>query len=155
MVKFCQQAHPIECLDVDKDFALEMFRNNVHKTKQIPDIAAHNGDKVTLFKAGHHVDISRGPMVANTDHLGRITVCNVFKLDTDITGGPIYRFQGVALPKSIILNHFAYGIIEDRGKILVIHYFIFLFIFLLFFINSLIVIFLFRTGRGFQELIVQ
>ncbi|CAH0550448.1 unnamed protein product [Brassicogethes aeneus] len=118
MIKFCQQAHPIECLDVDKDFAFEIFKCNPHKTEQIPDIAAHNDNKVTLFKAGHHVDISRGPMVTNTDHLGRITVCNVLKLDTDISGGPIYRFQGVALPKSIVLNHFAYGIIEDRGKVL-------------------------------------
>jgi len=117
-IKFCQKEYPIECLDVNPNLALEMFKSNPHKTQQIPDIAAHNGDKITLFKAGPHIDISRGPMLPNTDHLGRITITNVIKLETDIQGNPIYRFQGVALPKSIILNHFAYGLIEERGKIL-------------------------------------
>ncbi|KAJ8925277.1 hypothetical protein NQ315_009105 [Exocentrus adspersus] len=118
MIKFCQQEHPIYCLDVDKDLALDIFKNNPHKTRQIPDIAANHGDKVTIFKAGLHVDISRGPMIPNTNHVGRITVANVIKLDTDIPEGPIYRFQGVSLPKAITLNHFAYGLLEDRAKIL-------------------------------------
>ncbi|XP_076267412.1 mitochondrial ribosomal protein L39 [Rhynchophorus ferrugineus] len=117
-IKFCQRDYPIECLDVSENLALEIFKNNPHKTKQIPDIAANNGDKITLFKVGHHIDISRGPMVPNTNHLGRITVTNVIKLNTDIGGNPIYRFQGVALPRFISLNHFAYGLIEERGRIL-------------------------------------
>lgn len=119
MIKFCQQEHDILCLDVSTDLALEIFRNNPHKTKQIPDIAAHNGGKVTLYKAGYHVDISRGPMVTNTNHLGRITVANAIKLNTDIEGGPVYRFQGVSLPRSIILNHFAFGLLEERARKLV------------------------------------
>lgn len=119
MIKFCQQSHPIECLDVDTDFAFVMFKNNVHKTQQIPDIAANNGGKITLFKAGTHVDISRGPMVANTNQFGRVSITNVLKLDTDIHGSPIYRFQGVALPSSIQLNHFAYGLLEERARKLV------------------------------------
>ncbi|KAL1514083.1 hypothetical protein ABEB36_003403 [Hypothenemus hampei] len=117
-IKFCQKEQTIEYLDVDKNIALEIFKNNPHKTKQIPDIAAHNGDKITLFKVGPHIDISRGPMLPNTNHLGRVTVTNVIKLNTDIEGSPVYRFQGVALPKVINLNHFAYGLIEERGKIL-------------------------------------
>lgn len=119
MIKFCQQSYPIECLDVSTDLALDIFKSNPHKTQQIPDIASHNGGKVSLYKAGPHIDISRGPMVTNTDHLGRITVANVIKLNTDIEGGPIYRFQGVSLPRSIILNHFAYGLLEERAKKLV------------------------------------
>lgn len=119
MIKFCQQAHDIRCLDVTIELALEIFKNNPHKTKQIPDIAAQNGGKVTLYNAGCHVDISRGPMVTNTNHLGRITVANAIKLNTDIEGGPIYRFQGVSLPSSIVLNHFAYGLLEERAKKLV------------------------------------
>ncbi|CAG9762129.1 unnamed protein product [Ceutorhynchus assimilis] len=117
-IKLCQKELPIECLDVDKDMALEIFKNNPHKTEQIPDIAAHNGEKVTLFKVGPHIDISRGPMLPNTNHVGRVTVTNILKLDTDIKGAPVYRFQGVALPKFITLNHFAYGLIEERGRIL-------------------------------------
>ncbi|CAH1993403.1 unnamed protein product [Acanthoscelides obtectus] len=116
MIKFCQKEHHLECLDVSKDIALEIFKNNPHKTQQIPDIAEHNGDKITLYKAGPHIDISKGPMIPNTRHMGRITVSNVIKLDTDIPGGPIYRFQGVALPAAITLNHFAYSILEERAR---------------------------------------
>jgi large subunit ribosomal protein L39 len=116
MIKFCQHNHPIQCMDVSTDLALDLFRNNPHKYQQIPDIAAHNNGKITLFRAGHHIDISRGPMVTSTNHLGRITVANVIKLDSDISGGPLYRFQGVALPKSIVLNHFAYSLLEKRAR---------------------------------------
>ncbi|KAJ8970054.1 hypothetical protein NQ317_012029 [Molorchus minor] len=116
MIKFCQQEHHIKCLNVEKELALDIFSTNPHKTQQIPDIAAHNSDKITLFKVGTHIDISRGPMVPNTSHLGRVTVTNVIKLDTDIPGDPIYRFQGVALPKAIVLNHFSYSLLEERAR---------------------------------------
>lgn len=119
MIKFCQRNLPIECLDVSTDFAFLMFENNPHKTQQIPDIAANNNGKVTLFKAGDHVDISKGPMISNSNQVGRITVTSIHKLETDIQGGPIYRFQGVALPSSITINHFAYGILEERARKLV------------------------------------
>ncbi|GJQ66679.1 hypothetical protein Trydic_g4642 [Trypoxylus dichotomus] len=116
MIKFCQQNHKIKCLDVSPDFAQEMFKYNPHKTKQIPDIAANNSGRITLFKVGKHVDISKGPMISNTSQVGRFTVANIIKLDTDIPGDPIYRFQGVALPNSLILNHFAFGLLEERAK---------------------------------------
>lgn len=119
MIKFCQKNYQIQCLDVSTDLALDIFKFNPHKTQQIPDIAAHNGGKVTLYKAGPHIDISRGPMVTSTNHLGRITIANIIKLNTDIEGAPIYRFQGVSLPRCIILNHFAYGLLEERAKKLV------------------------------------
>lgn len=119
-IKFCQRDQEIECLDVTENLALEIFKNNPHKTEQIPDIWSKNGGKVTLYKVGPHIDISCGPMLPNTNHVGRITVTNVIKLDTDIKGSPIYRFQGVALPKVIFLNQYAYGLIEERGQILVI-----------------------------------
>lgn len=119
-IKFCQRDQEIECLDVTENLALEIFKNNPHKTEQIPDIRSKNGGKVTLYKVGPHIDISCGPMLPNTNHVGRISVTNVIKLDTDIKGSPIYRFQGVALPKVIFLNQYAYGLIEERGQILVI-----------------------------------
>nr|XP_023014077.1 39S ribosomal protein L39, mitochondrial [Leptinotarsa decemlineata] len=118
MIKLSQKEFPLECLDVSKEIAFDIFKNNPHKTLQIPSIAEHNGDKVTLYRAGQHIDISKGPMIPNTNHLGRITVANVIKLDTDIPGAPIYRFQGVSLPRSLILNHFAYGLLEERARLL-------------------------------------
>ncbi|KAJ8963342.1 hypothetical protein NQ318_018814 [Aromia moschata] len=82
MIKFCQQNHPIECLNVEKDIALDIFKSNRTKLSKYPTLQ--------LITVGTHVDISRGPMIPNTSHLGRTTVTNVIKLDTDIPGDPIY-----------------------------------------------------------------
>lgn len=55
-------------------------------------------------------------MIANTNFVGRCSVASVHKILPNET---LYRFQGVALPKTLILNHFAYRILEDRAKKLV------------------------------------
>jgi len=64
---------------------------------------------------GDHVDISKGPMVSNSGLVGRVTVSAIHRL-TDGSMDGLYRFQGIALPKGILLNHFAYGILEKRAK---------------------------------------
>lgn len=115
MIKISQRNLPLEYLSVSQDLALEMFRENPHKSSQIPDIAVHNEQQIPLFRAGDHIDISRGPLLANTALVGRCTVAAVHKLDSS----NLYRFQGVALPQQIQLNHFAYGILEERAKKLV------------------------------------
>ncbi|KAL0811791.1 hypothetical protein ABMA28_009221 [Loxostege sticticalis] len=116
-VKLVRQNLILERLEVGEELALEMFRDNEHKTKQIPSIARNNG-KVTLYRAGHHVDISKGPMISNTAQVGRVTVTSVHKLigsqDSDVK--QLYRFQGVALPTNVVLNHFAYSILTERAK---------------------------------------
>lgn len=33
--------------------------------------------KVTLYRIGNHIDISKGPMIGNTDLLGRCTITSV------------------------------------------------------------------------------
>lgn len=119
MIKFCQKEHIIECLTVSKELALDIFRSNPHKTEQIPSIAEHNDNKITLYRVDNHIDISKGPMIPNTNHVGRLTIANVIKANNDISGGPVYRFQGVALPRTLVLNHFAYSLIEERAKTLV------------------------------------
>jgi len=49
------------------------------KTAQIPQIAAQSssGSKVTLYRLGDHVDISRGPLMSTTQQLGRFSVTAV------------------------------------------------------------------------------
>jgi large subunit ribosomal protein L39 len=70
---------------------------------------------IVMFKVGDHVDISTGPMIGDTSFVGRrctIPVAHkIFHGDC-----PMYRFQGVALPKEVFLNHFAYGILEKRAS---------------------------------------
>lgn len=70
---------------------------------------------MTLYRLGDHVDISKGPMVGNTGLIGRISMAAVHKvMDGPVDG--LYRFQGIALPKGILLNHFAFGVLENRAK---------------------------------------
>jgi large subunit ribosomal protein L39 len=92
------------------------FQDNPFKSEQIPSIAKDNdNNRVTLYRLGDHVDISKGPMVGNSSLIGRVTVSAVHKLkDAPVDG--LYRFQGIALPKGILLNHFAYSILENRAK---------------------------------------
>ncbi|XP_048514225.1 39S ribosomal protein L39, mitochondrial [Athalia rosae] len=114
-VQLSQKKIPIERLEVKEDLALEMFQDNPYKSMQIPDIAKNNNSNVVLYRMGEHIEISKGPMVGNTSHIGKCTIASIHKLSTDEIG-TLYRFQGVALPAGLLLNHFAYGILEERAK---------------------------------------
>merc|ERR1711862_933912 len=101
-------------LTIDTDTALAMFEENPYKTSQIPNIADKRG-KLTVYKVGDHVDISKGPMIGDTSFVGRR--CTIPVAHQIFHGeSPMYRFQGVALPKDVFLNHFAYGILEKRAS---------------------------------------
>eukprot|EP00094_Tigriopus_californicus_P011028 TCALIF_10639-PA protein Name:"Similar to mRpL39 39S ribosomal protein L39, mitochondrial (Drosophila melanogaster)" AED:0.10 eAED:0.10 QI:29/0.8/1/1/0.6/0.66/6/84/336 len=73
MHRLAEKAVPFERLDVSSDLALQMFKDNQYKVKQIPSIASssQSGSDVTLYRLGDHVDISRGPMVGDSSFLGR------------------------------------------------------------------------------------
>lgn len=115
-VKLANRELLLERLEVPCSIALDMFQDNLFKSRQIPNIAKDSdNDRVTMYRMGDHVDISKGPMVGNSGLIGRVTVSAIHRL----TDGPVdglYRFQGIALPKGILLNHFAYGILEKRAK---------------------------------------
>jgi len=115
-VKFTNRKLPLERLEVPSSIALDMFQDNPFKSQQIPNIAKDSDDdKITLYRLGDHIDISKGPMVGNNGLIGRVTVSAIHRL----TDGPVdglYRFQGIALPTGILLNHFAYGILENRAR---------------------------------------
>ncbi|XP_041978423.1 39S ribosomal protein L39, mitochondrial [Aricia agestis] len=108
---------PIERLDVSEELALEMFKDNEHKAGQIPSIARANG-KVTLYKVDKHVDISKGPMISHTGLIGKLTIASVHQIPGSEDGSlkRLYRFQGVALPTGVILNHFTFSILQERAK---------------------------------------
>ncbi|XP_014488210.1 PREDICTED: 39S ribosomal protein L39, mitochondrial [Dinoponera quadriceps] len=115
-VKFTNRELLLERLEVHYDIAQDMFQDNPFKYQQIPNIAKDNEDgKVTLYRLGDHIDISKGPMVGNSGLVGRVTITAVHRhVDGPVDG--LYRFQGLALPKGIMLNHFAYSILENRAK---------------------------------------
>lgn len=113
VLKLSLKELPIERLTVKEQLAQEIFAENKFKLQQIPDISQNSGGKVTLYRVGSHIDISKGPMISNTSLIGRCFVTSVHSIETD--DGKLYRFQGIALPKGLLLNHFAYKILEDRS----------------------------------------
>lgn len=74
---------------------------------------------MVLYRVGDHVDISRGPMMSLTSLLGRCTISAVHRLTEPVGDVTFYRVQGVALPTGIIINHFAYSLLEKRSQKLV------------------------------------
>lgn len=113
MVKLSMQNVKFERLEVTHDFALNLFQDNPFKREQLPSIS-RNGS-VTLYRLGDHIDISRGPMMSSTGHLGRTAISSVHKV-AEVGEDIFYRVQGVALPKDIILNHFAFGVLIQRSE---------------------------------------
>lgn len=71
-----------------------------------------------LYRVGQHVDISRGPMIGNTSFLGKCTISSVHQVAEE-SDAALYRVQGVALPTGFVVNHVAYGILEERSRKLV------------------------------------
>lgn len=112
-MKLINQELPIERIDTTESIALDIFQDNPIKLTQIPEIVKSNNNKITLYRIGNHIDISKGPMVGNTSLVGRCTITAVHKIPDK---EKLYRFQGIALPKGILLNQFAYGLLENRAK---------------------------------------
>jgi len=110
MVRLSLQQLPFQRLAVSRELAAELFRDNRHKADQVAAVAESNGGVVVVYRVGDLVDMSRGPMVAHTGHVGRVSVTAVHRLSRDL-----YRVQGVALPRDVMMNHFSYGILEKRS----------------------------------------
>ena len=68
-----------ERLVVSEPVALEMFEDNRFKTDQIPAIAGSSREagKVTVYRTGDHIDISKGPLISTTGQIGRFAVTAV------------------------------------------------------------------------------
>lgn len=119
MIRLSGRALCFERLEVDEKVALDIFRASKYKSEQIPSIAHQYNGRITLYRLGHHIDISRGPMIASTSFLGKCTVSAVHKIADEGSDSAMYRVQGVALPTGFVLNHVAFGILEDRARKLV------------------------------------
>lgn len=117
MVKLAAKDLKIERLDVKHDLALEIFEHNPFKREQLPSISNQSNGIVTIYRVGDHVDISRGPMVGSSRQLGKCTVAAFHELPgPEVSDMYLYRAQGVALPIGLHLNHFAFGLLEERAK---------------------------------------
>ncbi|XP_031625331.1 39S ribosomal protein L39, mitochondrial [Contarinia nasturtii] len=114
MVKMAAKDLKFERLEVVHDLAFEIFKNCPFKREQLPSISRDGS--VIIYRVGDHIDISRGPMMGSTALLGRCTIGAAFKIADINSTDSFYRVQGVALPKEIVMNHYAFSILENRIK---------------------------------------
>lgn len=119
MIKLAAKDLKFERLEVNNDLALEMFKDSRYKREQLPSISSQNHGRVVMYRLGTHIDISRGPMISSSRLLGKCTVTAAHKLADEGDKEAIYRIQGVALPTGFVLNHVAYGTLEERARKLV------------------------------------
>lgn len=115
MVKLSAENLQIERLEVNRDLAFEMFKDNPYKKDQLPSILNQSNGSIILYRVGDHVDISRGPMIGSTSFLGKCTISAAHNVAIE-NSKAFYRVQGVALPIGFSLNHFTYNILEERSK---------------------------------------
>lgn len=114
--KLSSQDLHFERLQIPLSVAYTMFKDNRFKLQQLPSIASHSSDNnsIVVYRLGDHIDISYGPMISNTNQVGKVAITAAHQIDTE--DGLLYRFQGLALPKQLPLNTFAFQIILDRAK---------------------------------------
>jgi len=113
MWKIKDKKSRFERLEVDSKLAKDIFAGNEFKIGQIDSITATN-DKVSLYRLDDHIDISIGPMIADTSLIGRANVAAVHKIDS--ADGPLYRFQGIAIPRHLTVSHYAYKVLCSRAR---------------------------------------
>lgn len=119
MIKLAAKDLKFERLEVNNELALEMFKDSRYKNEQLPSISQQNQGRVVLYRMGNHIDISRGPMIASSRFVGKCTVTAAHKVADEGDKEAIYRIQGVALPTGFVVNHVAYGTLEERARKLV------------------------------------
>lgn len=114
MKNFVKANDKIERLQVNHDVALEMFKDNPLKREQLPSISNRNNGIITVYRAGDHIDISKGPMIASTRFIERIKISSVHKIFKDESD--LYRIQGISLPQGFTISAYAFNLLNDRAK---------------------------------------
>lgn len=115
--KIKDEALPFERLLVNVEVAKQLFSDNPFKLSCIDDMA-DNG-KVAVYRCGGLLDLSIGPMIANTGQIGRISLASVHSFASPSKGedNVFYRFQGVSVPQQLPISSFVYqNLIVDRAR---------------------------------------
>jgi large subunit ribosomal protein L39 len=119
MQKFASENHAFERLKVNHDLAFEMFKDNPYKREQLPSISNSQDGNVILYRAGDHIDISGGPMIANSNFLHRLNIASVHKISKADDTSSLYRIQGIGLPHNFRISEYAFKILIERARKLV------------------------------------
>ncbi|OQR73658.1 39S ribosomal protein L39 [Tropilaelaps mercedesae] len=111
------EAVPFERLTVNAAVAKQIFEDNKFKYEQIDEIAASSeNNTVTMYRCGDHVDLSCGPMISDSSHVGDFTVVSVHPFETPV--GLLHRFQGISLPAAFTMSPFAKNVLQARAEVM-------------------------------------
>lgn len=98
---------PFIPLTVDRQLAAEIFEDSPQKRDFI--LQGDSAD-VMVYKMGDHVDITDGPLIANTRQIGRFAVT-----DVEQKSGTFY-FYGVSIPSSQKCSSFSWDLLVDASR---------------------------------------
>ena len=105
----------IERIEVSKDEALDIFKNDKYKQELIHDL--EDGVVITIYKMGDYVDLCRGPHLANTKYLANFKLTSVSGAywRGDSKNEQLQRIYGVCFfGEDELKNHL--HILEERAK---------------------------------------
>ncbi|CAK9303400.1 unnamed protein product [Gordionus sp. m RMFG-2023] len=117
--QFCWREHLIQPLTVDAKIAQKIFEHSKFKREQISKMAEESktGFSVNLYRVDDHVDLSRGPMIANTRLFGRFDIVDVHDLSEKGCDENMYRAQAVALPSQLSLHQWTWNLLKKKASI--------------------------------------
>ncbi|OTF78993.1 hypothetical protein BLA29_000573 [Euroglyphus maynei] len=110
------KAHRYERLQVSGEMAAKLFADNSHRLSELEKSLKQDANRqFTIYRCGQHIELSDGPMIGDTSQIGSIFLSAIHPLKGK-NGSRFYRFQGIAMPKQLNINPFAYSLIRDRSK---------------------------------------
>lgn len=102
-----------ERLLVERDFVMEMFKDDPYHISRITSFLQQNKDpNVTLYRLGDYIDVTNGPLVSETSHIFHYVVTGFHQLNE----GRHRRVQGVSLPKACKVHHTVWAMLENRAR---------------------------------------
>jgi len=112
-----QQNLKFERLKVNSELAKEIFKHNEYKLNHLNNVAGDNEYKkdITVYKLGEFVDLSNGPLIANTSLIGRFSITNLFDIES-VKNGNVQRVQGISIPSQLQLHSWTYDLLVERAS---------------------------------------
>ncbi|KAH7641801.1 54S ribosomal protein L39, mitochondrial [Dermatophagoides farinae] len=110
------KAHRYERIQVSAEMTAKLFANNLHRLSELEESTKQDANRqFTIYRCGQHIELSDGPLIADTSQIGSIYLSAIHPLKRR-NGSRFYRFQGIAMPKQLNINPFAFSLIRDRSK---------------------------------------
>ncbi|OWF35972.1 39S ribosomal protein L39, mitochondrial-like [Mizuhopecten yessoensis] len=107
---------PLEPLYIDISIAEKMFEDNKYKFQQLKSVASRSvsKSKVKVYRMGDHIDMSSGPLMASSSHIGAYRVTGIHPIASGY--GQLHRVQGLAIPKVLKLHYWAVDQLTERAS---------------------------------------